>query len=60
MGVESGGCGIIFRASGSSSVVERDLAKVDVAGSTPVSRSSFSCLTRAPQMEFLRYGTLRY
>jgi hypothetical protein len=27
--------------SGSSSVVERDLAKVDVAGSTPVSRSSF-------------------
>jgi hypothetical protein len=27
---------------GSSSVVERDLAKVDVAGSTPVSRSSFS------------------
>lgn len=25
---------------GSSSVVERDLAKVDVAGSTPVSRSS--------------------
>jgi hypothetical protein len=27
------------RTSGSSSVVERDLAKVDVAGSTPVSRS---------------------
>ena len=27
--------------SGSSSVVERDLAKVDVAGSTPVSRSIF-------------------
>jgi hypothetical protein len=27
------------RSSGSSSVVERDLAKVDVAGSTPVSRS---------------------
>jgi hypothetical protein len=26
-------------SSGSSSVVERDLAKVDVAGSTPVSRS---------------------
>ena len=24
-------------------MVERDLAKVDVAGSTPVSRSSFSC-----------------
>src|ERR1700685_3680131 len=31
--------------SGSSSVVERDLAKVDVAGSTPVSRSRFSVLT---------------
>ena len=31
---------IIGRLSGSSSVVERDLAKVDVAGSTPVSRSS--------------------
>ena len=27
--------------SGSSSVVERDLAKVDVAGSTPVSRSRY-------------------
>ncbi len=27
--------------SGSSSVVERDLAKVEVAGSTPVSRSRF-------------------
>jgi hypothetical protein len=27
------------KASGSSSVVECDLAKVDVAGSTPVSRS---------------------
>ena len=34
-------CGIIFELSGSSSVVERDLAKVDVAGSTPVSRSRF-------------------
>ena len=34
-------CGIIFQLSGSSSVVERDLAKVDVAGSTPVSRSRF-------------------
>ena len=41
-------------------MVERDLAKVDVAGSTPVSRSSLSCLARAPQMEVLRYGTLRY
>jgi hypothetical protein len=30
--------------SGSSSVVERDLAKVDVAGSTPVSRSIFSSI----------------
>jgi hypothetical protein len=30
--------------SGSSSVVERDLAKVDVAGSTPVSRSMFSSI----------------
>jgi hypothetical protein len=29
----------IRETSGSSSVVERDLAKVDVAGSTPVSRS---------------------
>ena len=33
--------GRIKRSSGSSSVVERDLAKVDVAGSTPVSRSRF-------------------
>jgi hypothetical protein len=35
---------IIRQPSGSSSVVERDLAKVDVAGSTPVSRSRFSAL----------------
>jgi hypothetical protein len=33
--------GVFSVQCGSSSVVERDLAKVDVAGSTPVSRSSF-------------------
>ena len=33
---------IIWQVSGSSSVVERDLAKVDVAGSTPVSRSIYA------------------
>jgi hypothetical protein len=33
---------------GSSSVVERDLAKVDVAGSTPVSRSSFFFVLPSP------------
>ena len=32
---------IISVLSGSNSVVECDLAKVDVAGSTPVSRSRF-------------------
>jgi hypothetical protein len=30
--------------SGSNSVVECDLAKVEVAGSNPVSRSRFLCL----------------
>ena len=33
---------IILLVGGSSSVVERDLAKVDVAGSTPVSRSIYA------------------
>jgi hypothetical protein len=47
-------------SSGSNSVVECDLAKVEVAGSNPVSRSSFFCsqLARAPQMDVFRYGTL--
>jgi len=36
-------CGIIFPSSGSNSVVECDLAKVEVAGSNPVSRSRFTC-----------------
>jgi hypothetical protein len=36
----------IVLPSGSSSVVERDLAKVDVAGSTPVSRSRFCSYPR--------------
>jgi hypothetical protein len=43
-------------------VVERDLAKVDVAGSTPVSRSSV-CLFKvvSPQSDGLfSYGTLTY
>jgi hypothetical protein len=44
-------------------VVERDLAKVDVAGSTPVSRSSV-CLFRVvspPSIDGLfPYGTLTY
>jgi hypothetical protein len=37
-------------------VVECDLAKVEVAGSNPVSRSSFSGIQilRAPQMEPIR------
>ena len=42
----------ILSERGSSSVVERDLAKVDVAGSTPVSRSSFSRSTLPEQMDF--------
>jgi hypothetical protein len=43
-------------------VVERDLAKVDVAGSTPVSRSSV-CLFRlvSPRIDGLfPHGTLTY
>jgi hypothetical protein len=32
---------ILIRSSGSNSAVECDLAKVEVAGSIPVSRSSF-------------------
>jgi hypothetical protein len=46
----SNGSSIIDSSSGSSSVVERDLAKVDVAGSTPVSRSS--SFDPFPQMDF--------
>ncbi len=37
---------IINSLSGSNSVVECDLAKVEVAGSNPVSRSSFSPATQ--------------
>jgi hypothetical protein len=37
----SGKCCIIFKSSGSNSAVECDLAKVEVAGSNPVSRSRF-------------------
>jgi hypothetical protein len=33
---------ILVESSGSNSVVECDLAKVEVAGSNPVSRSRFS------------------
>src|ERR1700756_5853908 len=46
--------------SGSNSVVECDLAKVEVAGSNPVSRSRFLCfqLARAPIMHQLGFGTL--
>jgi hypothetical protein len=44
--------GVFSVQRGSSSVVERDLAKVDVAGSTPVSRSSFSRSTLPKQMDF--------
>jgi hypothetical protein len=41
-------------------VVECDLAKVEVAGSNPVSRSRFLCfqLARAPMTHQLGYGTL--
>jgi hypothetical protein len=49
---------IIDWSSGSSSVVERDLAKVDVAGSTPVSRSSFLIHPLADGL--LPAGTLTY
>ena len=35
---------VVVRASGNNSVVECDLAKVEVAGSNPVSRSNFSRL----------------
>ena len=41
-------------------MVECDLAKVEVAGSNPVSRSRFYRCARAPQMEIFRYGTLTY
>ncbi len=46
--------------SGSNSVVECDLAKVEVAGSNPVSRSRFLCfqLARAPITHQLGFGTL--
>ena len=46
--------------SGSNSVVECDLAKVEVAGSNPVSRSRFLCfqLARAPKTHQLGFGTL--
>ncbi len=42
------------RSSGSNSVVECDLAKVEVAGSNPVSRSRFFCFqfARGPQTGF--------
>src|SRR6202043_3361087 len=53
-------CGIIFEASGSSSVVERDLAKVDVAGSTPVSRSSFLVPNLPSADGLFPAGTLTY
>ena len=42
-------------------MVERDLAKVDVAGSTPVSRSRFLSLTRrCPADGLFSAGTLTY
>ena len=46
--------------SGSNSVVECDLAKVEVAGSNPVSRSRFLCfqLARAAKTHQLGFGTL--
>jgi hypothetical protein len=46
-------------SSGSNSVVECDLAKVEVAGSNPVSRSrffGFSNLLVLRRWIFLRYG----
>ena len=39
----------VARASGNNSVVECDLAKVEVAGSNPVSRSIFSLERRPPE-----------
>src|ERR1700730_17143945 len=48
--------------SGSSSVVERDLAKVDVAGSTPVSRSIYAprrgFMTKLPPASHLCFLTM--
>ncbi len=38
----------IFWASGNNSVVECDLAKVEVAGSNPVSRSNFRLRSVGP------------
>ena len=42
-----------FRASGNNSVVECDLAKVEVAGSNPVSRSNFYDKTRLVRLASL-------
>ena len=49
----------MVRLSGSNSVVECDLAKVEVAGSNPVSRSRFLCfqLARAPKTHRLGFET---
>jgi hypothetical protein len=44
--------------SGSSSVVERDLAKVDVAGSTPVSRSIHFKIASPSPVGLFSPGTL--
>ena len=47
-----------FLLSGSNSVVECDLAKVEVAGSNPVSRSRFRCFQLASCSVMHRLGTL--
>jgi hypothetical protein len=48
-----------LKASGSNSVVECQLPKLDVAGSTPVSRSiSFHSLTAYPAVPNAGFGLL--
>ena len=45
-------------SSGSNSAVECDLAKVEVAGSNPVSRSRFLCFQLASCSVMHRLGTM--
>ena len=40
----------MFKTSGNNSVVECDLAKVEVAGSNPVSRSNFLLAASRPNL----------
>ena len=49
----------VARASGNNSVVECDLAKVEVAGSNPVSRSIFSLQKRRPPIAATQHSQRR-